>query len=189
MIIPAGYAQALCVFTGNGVPNGAAITFGIDHGVEPSANDVADRISTHVGAWVCGLQSSEIALTEVQVKFGPNNTGLTGVWSGSVVGGDGAGAGAAAVALLVQKRSDFGGRKNRGRFFIPGIREARIEPGGHVDPTFLTSAQTSMTSLKVDLNSDGLPMVILHNAAGTPTAVESLNVQSMVATQRRRQRR
>lgn len=102
----------------------------------------------------------------------------------------------ASVAVLVQKRTAFAGRKNRGRFYFPGIPNSDTAPGtdpNALTPGALTQWQTGVDALFAALKDDGplspLNPVILHPSPSTTvTEITSFSVQSRLATQRNRLR-
>jgi hypothetical protein len=53
----------------------------------------------------------------------------------------------------------------------------------------ITAMNAAYATFLSQLASDDIPMVILHGDATTPTVVTALQVQTQVATQRRRVRR
>lgn len=96
---------------------------------------------------------------------------------------------------LVSKKSAVGGRRNRGRMFIPGILAEDVFPNGTLNTTRETQMQTAVDVLidtAVMAGANLLQAVILHNSEGSavpdPTPVTSLDVQGKIATQRRRLR-
>lgn len=191
MIIPAGFAQVNCRFTGAAVPNGAEITFGVEAGAA-SASDVADDVFTSLSS--SNLQSSWVAnciLSSILVKLGPNDTGPSHVRATSLNGAWAAtDAGAVAPAVLIRKSTALGGRRGRGRFFLPGVPESVISAGGTYGGTYVTDTQGRATALLVALTANNVPMVLLHGDSSTvPTPVTALAVQPVLGTQRRRQRR
>lgn len=112
----------------------------------------------------------------------------------------GAGVGTAGVAplpqntsALVRKSSGFAGRKNRGRMFIPGIREANVGDNGELSGAEITRLQTLVDSFMSTMLAQAsiLDLVILHSFgdATEPTVITAMTVDGIVATQRRRLRR
>lgn len=99
-------------------------------------------------------------------------------------------------SILVQKRSNLGGRKNRGRMYWPLlIAQTGVTETGVALSTTVATLQTAFTNVINDfaLGTGGSPvmdMVILHRTSiEDPTTVTSLIVQPLIATQRRRLRR
>jgi hypothetical protein len=101
-------------------------------------------------------------------------------------------------ALLVRKNTDIGGRRNRGRMFVPGIlAEGAVSATGVITPaatiTYLGYAENFFATLLAGLpNSPALPMVVLHSSGistvPSPTVVSSVTVDNVISTQRRRLR-
>ncbi len=98
------------------------------------------------------------------------------------------------TALLVRKTSSIGGRKHKGRMYIPPwwLPEVNIDSNGRMISVDVASLQTRFTAffdatlLQTEPN---VAPVVLHSAAITPpTVIEALVVQDQVATQRRRMR-
>jgi hypothetical protein len=99
-------------------------------------------------------------------------------------------------ALLVQKRTERGGRAGRGRMFWPlfQISETSVSPAGVVGSVEVTGWQDAMDDLLVNLNAVSQPMHLLHSAPPVgpplpPDPVTALIVQTTIATQRNRLRR
>jgi hypothetical protein len=95
-------------------------------------------------------------------------------------------------ALLVRKRTALGGRRGRGRMYLPPfpLAEGGIDHAGKVDPA-LVSAWTASSQQAFN---EGVSPVLLHatspkSPTPPPTPITSFLVDSMIATQRRRLRR
>lgn len=94
------------------------------------------------------------------------------------------------VACLVRKRTPFAGASRRGRFYLPpfALEEAQISPQG-----VHSTAQYNALAARVDgwysnmVSNDCQP--VIHHADGSPsTIVTSFQLDTRVATQRRRLR-
>jgi hypothetical protein len=112
------------------------------------------------------------------------------------------------TACLVRKTSIRGGRRGRGRMFVPAILpEVEVDQSGMLIPALVTSLQNRATTLFTQLNAIGQGPVILHQDQqvvgyssstgkpvygpvnpGPPDQVTSLIVDPKAATQRRRMR-
>jgi len=104
------------------------------------------------------------------------------------------------VALLIRKRTPLGGRKNRGRTYLPfALVESAVSENGTISPTQVTALQAQATLFLNQLSTDITPMVIENKTFNTPlpphfvTAinpsvqnVSAYTVENLVATQRRR---
>lgn len=190
MTIPAGYGQATFVYTGSAVPNGAAWTMGFSSsGFAGSVQAAADSIRD---SWVeefAPLTNINTRLDHVLVKFGPDATGPSAISTSLQLGGVNDPPSPAAVALLVRKQTALGGRQGRGRFYLPGLWDGAIDGGGLVLAGTVTAFQGACDDFLGKMAADGLDCYLLHDGALAPTAITSLSVQGVVATQRRRQRR
>lgn len=187
-VIPVGNAQANLRFSGNAAPRGAEITLGLDLDVVATPAAVAELVAAN---WVTNclvLQSSNITLEEVYVKFGDNATGAAGVFTVASAGSLGTGTVPPQVALLVKKNTQFGGRKGRGRFYVPGLVETDVDENGVVQGPDVAAWQDAMDDFHTQLNTDDIPPLLLHNDATVPYLITSFTVDATTATQRRRLR-
>lgn len=96
------------------------------------------------------------------------------------------------TAYLVRKTTVLGGRRNRGRMYIPGIPEGSINGVGVIDAATVVAFQASLVAFFTEiLDSDQvLAFVLFHETAPfDPTQISDLQIQPQCATQRRRLRR
>lgn len=194
MRIPAGFAQVNFRFTGTAAPTGAEMTFGVellDGGMDPT--DVGARA---VDAWVTAgfqqFQSDQISLTQALCKFGPNDTGPSAEVAVTRPGTDTGSPVSPNVSVLLQKRTALGGRRGRGRCYLPGVPESQILGDGSLVGAWFDDLVDSCTAFVVDLALGDIPMVLLHaedSGVITPNTVTSFAPSSTAATQRRRLRR
>lgn len=193
MTIPAGYAQASYGFTGASCPTGAAVVMG--HDVTGYGGTPAQLAAVLADAWEQYINNSLVntcILSSVLVKFGPDATGPSGVAGVNFNGNAGQAGTSSAVSFLVRKNTAFGGRSGRGRMYVPGVSEAVVDQSGAIAAPTVTAMNTAFESWRNALDGIDVPMVILHQPGAplsTPTPITSFSVQSVVATQRRRQRR
>jgi hypothetical protein len=144
-------------------------------------------------------------VTDIGVKIGPTIIQV-GVGSGppvSFVGSlDGEGTIVGNVlpsncALLVAKQTLTGGRRGRGRMFVPWVLpEDNVDDVGIINSGTLSALQTAADDFLEALadpgpSSDATPMFLLHNTEGEtpappPSEVVGLNASNLIATQRRR---
>ena len=190
MIIPSGYGLITHFFSGAAVPDGAAVTYGVRNLADFSATEMAEAARDEWDASnFDSLASTDCDMFMTRAKLGPNATGpFADVTSNT--GGAGNTAGAAQVCILMKKQTDSGGRRNRGRMFLPGIPEDQIGQGGQITSGTVTVANAAGLALITGLATALIPMVILHDDVDfTPTLVTSFVVSPYVATQRNRQPR
>lgn len=201
VVIPPGYASAAVEMRADGDPGPWYITFGVD--LSEAGGDHDAVIDTISDAWnnTFAKQLTNTAATTAYIltvgQDGPDNLIIrrdVNVRSESDTGKL-----PQNCALLVSKNTELGGRKNRGRFFLPGVlNENAVNNIGVIEPGTVTVYQGYATQFKDTLLQGGVtsqvacPMVILHNAGvgatPPPTPVISLTVSSVIATQRRRLR-
>ena len=199
--LPAGYAMSTLTFRGAAVPLGAAVVLG--HQLTGTSQTAAGVAGVVAGAWTAGLFSSggpyppSLILDTVLVKFGPLATGPSAVAAvGTAAGSGGGEAYNPGTAILVSKFTALGGRRGRGRMYLPPLTESGITEGGKLLAAQVTNLQGYANSFLASLNTGNVPMVLLHRYdpdAGespvAPTLVTGLTVQATLATQRGRLRR
>lgn len=102
-------------------------------------------------------------------------------------------------AVLLKKNTGVGGKKNRGRTYLPFfVDAAHVSESGKLDSTAITAAQTACNNFLSDLHSGPGDLVIANKvfnvplpphhvtAINTGPAVTSYVVEVLLATQRRR---
>lgn len=191
MHIPTGHSQVNLKFNGTGVPTGAEVTFGLDNtGSSLSALAIANLIDTNYVANLMAACNSHVELTGILVKNGPNDVGPFFEKGVAHVGANTSGDCIPNSAALVRKSTGLGGRKHRGRMFLPFLGESDMDTGGFVSSSFLSGLQGAVDDFYNQLVSDDIPMSLLHaDSLTSPDAVAALTVEAQIATQRRRLRR
>lgn len=208
-VIPEDYAQVTHIFSGVNLPNGGAIVYGIQNQLDFTAQTIADACGTIFSTDVLPRLTSDVSLARTDAKLGPNDTGT----SASSNNGAGPGAQSASseppnTAYLVTKSSALGGRRGKGRIFLPGVDAGNVDDAGTVNPVLVAAFQTELTDWLDHLATTDIPMHLLHDYPYTwalvggqprripdltdpppiPSVVVSLTLQTTVATQRRRLR-
>ena len=188
--IPSGFANISIPANHGGSTHISVITFGVEVNTALTAPaNVAEAV------WDAFDSTMRVAL-DSGALWGPVRASVNmgaGVVTGDGTSDDLGGAGIDSVpmncALLVRKTSTQPGRGGRGRYFIPfALEETDVSETGQIDGTTVSDWQTIQTAFLAALVAEDVPMVILHSGAGVPAAVTTLNVQSKIATQRRRLR-
>lgn len=94
-------------------------------------------------------------------------------------------------AMLVNKQTALGGRKNRGRIFFPPITflASSVDDAGFVATAQVSNFQTKLNLWHTEMTNLNLVPVLLHSSpADEPTPISSFLLQTQLATQRRRMR-
>ena len=94
--------------------------------------------------------------------------------------------------MLVHKVTAVGGRRGRGRAYIPGAPATAIDNTGVVDSAYMVANQPRLTTFGTACATNDIGLVVLHGGEGTlpvPYDVTNLVLDGKVATQRRRLRR
>lgn len=201
VVIPSGYHQITYLWRHASLTRDFATVFG---GAAPSATAVADIAETWFEAWDNELKSrtdSSLTLRAILVRQGPNTGEFPGPTAEITYGTAGTSAFESSpvnCALLVKKATLFGGRHNRGRSYWPGlIADTDVSEVGVVGAAQVTAIQTDMDQfLAAVISGNGattqaIDPVILHDEESPstgPTTIQSLVVQNVIATQRRRVR-
>jgi len=192
MFIPPGFAGVLIPFQQATLPRSAAITFGVDvsgaTGTQQAQCDqILDAFLTSLGTII----DSSVTIGPVHMSFGQDGAEAVAAQGANTgVGGRALVSTPPQVAVLVKKTTALGGRRNRGRFYLPwAVASGSIGETGTLVGTEVTSLQTKATLLKTTLAAgpSSKPMVLLHQVGSTtPTLVTALTVDARGATQRRR---
>lgn len=193
MPIPLGYAGVSLYYQLTGYVRPAVVTFGVETG-DKSAAAISDDVVQSFSA-VNSLKSrmdTNVNMNRVRVAVG-TVTGEDIISDLAYnVPGDFAGyAQPPNVAVLVHKQSNRGGRRGRGRMFLPwSVGQGHILESGVIEEPNRTNIQNSVTVFFQKLVTEEIPMVLLHQegktAAGLPDLVTGLRLDSRIATQRRR---
>lgn len=198
MAIPVGNKEATFVFSVDG--NTRSITFAIGIAdldvLSPRTNlELADLISQNWSVAGAPFQPSnmpsEYNLLNVTVTEMTETGPLTAI---SANGSNGSG-GQAPVpinsALLVTKNTALGGRRNKGRMYVPPFLpgESQVDANGNLAAGVQATLQGQFDVATDGDLADDIGYLLYHQTGDpTPTAITSLVVNNLIATQRRRMR-
>lgn len=93
------------------------------------------------------------------------------------------------TTMLVQKRTAFVGREQRGRMYVPALKlsSSTMTSLGTITSDAVAEIQGQFNLVFDQLSEGPAPMYLLHSKIGnTPDAITSLTMRSQGATQRRR---
>ena len=196
LIIPPGFAQVTIPFRHASLAREAVITFGVD--VSASGGDyvaVADELLEDYSTTLGTILDSDVTAGPVRLRVGQDGGDPLAVEGTTTFA---AGAGGASLpsncAVLFKKTSATGGRKGRGRFYLPwSAADSGVNDVGQIDPADVPEYQTLADDFLTALTAgtQDTPMVILHDSTGIgieppPSVVLALTVDPLIANQRRR---
>lgn len=185
--IPPGFADIIHHFTCPGQSGDVITTMGVSG---TDLNDPANH-STYAVAASELMGNLNNAVDMVSLDFvigqdGPDDEVISFAMSAS-----GLASGAMTPvnsAFLLQKRTGFGGRRNRGRMYLPGVSEGAVGDDGTVDFGVSGGISTNVDSWEAGLPGDWA-FVLLHQVAPfTPSLITTINVGTKIASQRGRLR-
>lgn len=202
LIIPPGWLQAVYTFELTGDPEPMVITCGhkIDSGSGGNGPDSPNTLLTAFAANWMSEMSNQYKLVSCTSYVGQDG-GSPAVYVSTLGPYPGENSGSVVpqnTAYLIRKRTDVAGKRGRGRFYLPGVRESVVDQAGNVHPDQVTAINLAASNWYDDLTSSpGLtyyPPYVLHRSEGigiepAPSAITSFRCENIVATQRRRLRR
>jgi hypothetical protein len=196
--VPAGHTELIFRHRVDGDNEEMLCTIGVsgDGGVgagygQAQNNDLADAWAANV----MPLLTDQIRFVGLTGRSGPETASVVwetqrdvpGTYAGACIPPN--------CALLIQKRTQLGGKRFRGRMYIPGAPEVQIQANGNLDPVYLAQVVQQMNQLYVALAGVNLvgELALFHKTtplqdAIPPTQITSLTVAGKIATQRRRLR-
>lgn len=194
-----GFADVSLQLVLTGLNRPAYVTFGVD----PSDTDpmtIAGAINTAASSAgsLMSQMDANVTLRSVRVSLGTDGSeDVVGVLSASTTGSLAKNTLPPNCALLVHKLSARGGRRGRGRMFIPWVvSETDCDEAGLILTGSVTAYQSALNTFRSALSSSGNPMVLLHEPSqpgvghpstpGAPNVVTALIADPLISTQRRR---
>lgn len=188
--IPSGYANIAIPFIHGGTSHVSYITFGVDNNTGLTAPSVvADAVWDAFHAEVRPVLDNSITLGPPIASVNGGSGVVTGEGTSSDIGGAGLASVPMNCALLVAKITATPGREGKGRYYIPfALEESDVSETGVIDGTTVTDHQAVQDDFLAALTAENVPMVLLHDGAGTPAPVTQLIVRPKIGTQRRRLR-
>lgn len=192
MHIPPGFANVRLMFRHFDSGNDAITGFGV--GLESAdppevLDDIATLWGTTFGPEMSGIWEGE----DIQLVVGTSDPTAPLVFThGAWEGGSGSFETLPPnVATIIEKRTALGGRKGRGRMFIPSPGEAGVDNKGHFSSSQLAFLQTQCNEFLAGVNgiSGVTEMVLLHTDPSlAPTTITSLVPKTLIGQQVRRLR-
>jgi hypothetical protein len=197
--IPTGYTSCSIQLKHLLLARPAFVTLGLDtSAVDMADSGIRDGIGAALRAFFSPELDESVTVGPVTFRVGPYPPeAVIYVDPDTVAGAESRQSPPPATALLVNLQTSRGGRRGRGRIFIPwAVDRTDISEGGIVGSTSLTAWQTQLTAGLAALAAADVPLVVLHtfneaasespDIGGAPNAVLSATPQSLISTQRRR---
>lgn len=193
-IIPPGYAECSMEFWLAGYLRPAVITQGFKiNGSVGSSYNVADQFDLAFAGSFAAMFDSNVTMRNAKAVIGQDGSDpIVQVSTTQTAGTSSRESTAPALALMVTKNTNLGGRKHRGRNYMPwALADSDVAENGAVNPTRLTSWAAALDEYMdfiIGPTSDLLDEpVILHTDPTVPTPVTSFTPNPAIRTQRRRQ--
>lgn len=201
--VPATAGQVTFVLTLTGDNEPMVLTCGIavsEGAAQAVAESIADSLNTSNA--LRAVISSLYKFTSIEVAINRGTAAEpdyeVGVVSVNISGSNGAAALPQNSAWILRKFTSLGGRRGKGRMFVPGLAEAVVSATGQVQDDFLDDLQAAATFFYgllsfIDGDVQCVP-VLIHSAevlanAPAPTIINSFGVDPIIGTQRRRLRK
>lgn len=196
VIIPQGTADIRFIYSTNGT-NHISVT---GHGVgkpDPIVNaaDIAEEVAdawTAMGAlgdpnYLCNGWKLERVDATVMLEDGPavgsHNVNAAGLYIIDAV--------TINTCALVRKVTGGGGKRNRGRMYVPGgvyLPESEINIVGEISGPQQSFYTTRLNNYMNELSSRDITPLLFHSDGGLATVITDFVLEAKVATQRRRLR-
>lgn len=195
--IPVGFYNAEFIFNVDGSPRDITWGLGIDYSGDPSGDPttVADQVYDSFTQIGCAYTAVNMQLgwffTGVSVTFMDESGPITGQHLETVAGTSTGTTVPVNCAILATKQTASGGRRNKGRAYLPPLSpsETSIDNVGNITSPTLASAQLSYDTCFEALNDTDCSPVLFHQSAPfTPTPITGFRLSGLLATQRRRMR-
>jgi hypothetical protein len=197
VIIPPGFAHIRILFEADGKLNQVITTFGVR--LAAGVTDPVVVAGNAYTAWTDAFPAADLDSNWALVGAGATlgNDGDVGPTGEYLLRTAGSRAGECApinFCPLIRKNTALGGRRNRGRMYLPAgyVLDSEVSELGGLVAAATTRLGGNATDLLTEMAAGPQfdAMVVLHETApATPTVVTGLSVQTLGATQRKRMRR
>lgn len=194
IILPTGGKQATLRWTLSGDPDEMVSTLGIDHEGFMTPDELAHEVyiaATTAGS-LCVAANMFNLYTFVGVTAHFQTLGglLVGEWVAPVVGTGGGNPLPSNCAILVHKRTQLGGRRGRGRMYLPAFTagELDVNASGTIDTVDHAAIQAELGVFRTTLVANDVPPMLYHSDGGAGTEITNLVLDTRIGTQRRRMR-
>lgn len=192
VIVPIDEAQVALVWKVTARTDEMVSTIGVRPQVSMSAPTIATAVYASAlgsGLMVAANTSNQGTIVGVRAYLQTASGFIQGDDIVNVVGTRSVGPPPPQCAVLCQKRTGFGGRRNRGRMFLPGLlldEAAEVSAAGEINGTRRGQIEGYVDAFLTALDGNDLTPVLFHSDGSASTVISSLTVLSTLATQRSR---
>lgn len=200
IIVPVNGAVATLVFNLAGLARDITWSFGITEGDVSGSPSLAANVvqqsfiegagPSDLGPYVDSRVSNKWTFTRVEVSLMTVSGPLVGTASALGTGTGTQPPPPPNIAFLLTKETALGGRKNRGRAYLPPVfpGDAEINELGQIAATQLGQLNDEFGNAFNALVTAGLNPCLYHSDGSAGTPLTGWTVGSLIATQRRRLR-
>lgn len=195
--IPVGAAEWTLIFQCAGVDRDITWSHGFVGDNLPTTNPaaLAEEIfvifTTTGNPYAAGSMSNQWSILGCSVSYQTEEGPLVGQYLQTITGSTSTAPVPVNCAILFNKNTGAGGRRNRGRFYAPPTApaESSIDAAGRMSGTLADAFDVQFGTVFGALESADYEMVLFHQTAPfTPTPVTGWSCNTLLATQRRRMR-
>lgn len=191
-VIPPGYSLLVHRFLLASDPEEMVFTMGVDNGALVDPDIIAgNAVTAFLDNWTPDFWVNESRFVGVTAYVGQDGPGSEvgeyiideqGTATGAVLPSN--------CAMLVRKRTGTAGRRGRGRCYFPGVflLETAVDSRGALTDAYREFRQDAADAWLADLGTTFGGAVVLHTNATAPTPITALQVDGVIATQRKRLR-
>jgi len=198
--IPPGFAQVIHTFSVVNDPEPMAVTtaVGLDNVAPAGLQAVCSAIHEVARTFHAGIAIESCSIVSTVLRYVPpgGTDPLVAEKVLALAGGNTGDALTQNTTWLFKKQTSFGGRRNRGRMFWPGVRANVVDDAGNLTSTVVAGYTVNLETYRAGVNgvTGVTDMVLLHTPAPDgslpiPTLITAIVCDRKVATQRRRLRR
>lgn len=196
VVIPPGYAQASIEYWLAGYTRPAVTTWGLDisanvYDAESMANGFHEMYTTAF----LPRTDSNVTLRNARIIVGQDAPDpIIGTSVLTTAGTSSRASTPPALALMISTPTGLGGRRNRGRKYIPwAVAESDVDEYGTIGSTTITAWNGSCIQFVNELADNQWDLVLLHGAGSSPvpapTPITGLAPNPIIRTQKQRQAR
>lgn len=193
--VPPGFAQASVEMRHSGYSRAAYNVWGWEGvGEYPTPEAAANAFMDGYGVAFAQLLDSQVSIYSVRLEIGQDGgEPIIGFSNAPPFPGTRSSASVSpALAVRGIKRTNLGGRRNRGSFFLPwATSQASVSEGGQIQTATLTTIQDRMTAFVEQWTTTDQGLYILHGTGASelpePTQITGLQADPVISNQVRRQ--